>query len=121
MNVIDTSTAEHYRWGGTNDGWHLVRQPGLSVIEERIPPGGSEVRHAHARARQFFYVLAGELAIEVDGMTHRVAAGQGLEIAPAQAHQVANLGEIDARFLVVSQPPSHNDRVPAPRAETMSC
>ncbi|GHD68622.1 cupin domain-containing protein [Jeongeupia chitinilytica] len=119
MSVIDTTTAEHYRWGGVCDGWHLVRQAGLSVIEERVPPGGSEVRHAHTQATQFFYVLAGELAIEVDGIEHHVTAGQGLEIAPMQAHQVANLGEIDARFLVVSQPPSHNDRIPAPH--TVSC
>ncbi|BCL75974.1 hypothetical protein JHS3_17100 [Jeongeupia sp. HS-3] len=119
MSVIDTGSAEHYRWGGVCDGWHLVKQPGLSVIEERVPPGGSETRHAHARARQFFYVLAGELAIEVDGITHRVAAGQGLEIAPAHAHQLANSGGTDARFLVVSQPASHNDRLPAPL--NMSC
>ncbi|MBM3116867.1 cupin domain-containing protein [Jeongeupia naejangsanensis] len=118
MRVIDTSNAEHYRWGDACDGWHLVKQTGLSVIEERVPPGGSEVRHAHARARQFFYVLAGELAIEVDGVTHRVTAGQGLDIAPTQAHQVCNRGDIDARFLVVSQPPSHNDRIPAPHTES---
>ncbi|WP_432719572.1 cupin domain-containing protein [Jeongeupia wiesaeckerbachi] len=118
MSVIDTSNAEHYQWGGGCDGWHLVQQAGLSVIEERVPPGGAEARHAHARARQFFYVLDGALTIEVDGIVHRLVARQGLEIAPTLPHLVANRGDVDARFLVVSQPPSHDDRVPVPLTES---
>jgi quercetin dioxygenase-like cupin family protein len=99
MEPISTETAEHYGWGEVCDGWRLVRTPELSVIEERMPPGASEQRHRHEFARQFFYVLAGELT-----------TGVGLEIAPGQAHQAMNRGGADVRFLVVSQPPSHGDR-----------
>lgn len=53
IHAIDRSSADHYVWGGVNDGWHLAKQPGLSVIEERIAPGASEIRHYHRRARQF--------------------------------------------------------------------
>lgn len=56
---IDKANAEHYVWGGSNDGWHLVKRDEMSVIQERIVPGGAEVRHYHQRARQFFYVLSG--------------------------------------------------------------
>ena len=113
---IDIGRAPHYAWGERCDGWHLVRADGLSVIEERMPQGTREVRHRHARARQFFYVLRGRLAIEVEGAVHALAAGEGLEVPPGAAHEVRNDGDAPAEFLVVSQPPGQGDRVPAPRA-----
>jgi quercetin dioxygenase-like cupin family protein len=107
------AVAEHYVWGERCDGWHLVRAGALSVIEERMLPGAREARHWHASARQFFYVLSGVLTMEVEGTLHRLAARAGIEIAPGIAHQAINEGEIDAEFLVVSVPPSHDDRIPA--------
>jgi mannose-6-phosphate isomerase-like protein (cupin superfamily) len=107
---ISAASAPHYQWGEGCDGWHLVRGDALSVIEERMPPGTAERRHLHDRARQFFYVLAGELTLEVEGVTHRLGIGEGLEVAPRQPHQAFNRSEDDVRFLVISQPPSHGDR-----------
>lgn len=112
--MISTKTAEHYTWGGCCDGWHLLRAPGLSVIQERMPAGAAEVRHMHERARQFFYVLAGRLTIELDGALQHLCAGEGLEVPPGAAHQALNDSGDDVHFLVVSHPPSHGDRVPAP-------
>lgn len=111
--TISTATAPHYRWGDVCDGWHLVRTDALSVIEERMPPATAERRHRHDRARQFFYVLDGELTLEVEGEEHRLRANEGVEVAPHQAHQAFNRGELDVRFLVTSQPPSHGDRIDA--------
>jgi len=111
---ISRDNAEHYVWGGVCDGWHLLRREGLSVIEERMPPGAEEQRHRHTRARQFFYVLEGELTMELAGQFHTLAVGQGLEIAPGEPHQAINQAGRDVCFLVISQPPSHGDRVAAP-------
>ncbi len=40
--IINTESAKHYKWGGPQgtdcDGWHLVKTPELSVIEELMPP-----------------------------------------------------------------------------------
>jgi hypothetical protein len=47
--VVQKAGAEHYVWGGVNDGWHLVKRDDLSVIEERLQPGSREVRHYQAR------------------------------------------------------------------------
>jgi len=113
VQVISSSTAEHYVWGGDCDGWHLVRQPGLSVIHERMPPGRQEVRHFHTRARQFFFVLDGVLTLEVEGVCHDLQPGQGLEMPPRVAHQAINRSAGDAAFLVISQPPAQGDRVTA--------
>lgn len=111
---IDRASAEHYTWAGVNDGWHLVKRPDMSVIEERIAPGSAEVRHFHEKARQFFYVLSGELTMEVAGQTKLLKAGQGIEIVPGTPHQAQNQGTAPVRILVNSTPPSHGDRVAAP-------
>ncbi len=112
MDAVSVATGEHYIWGAVSDGWHLVRSPGLSVIEERMPPGATEQRHFHERSRQFFYVLTGELTIEAAGASYVLRAGHGLEIAPGTPHQALNIGGADVRFLVVSAPPGHTDRTP---------
>lgn len=108
---ISAANASHYTWGERCDGWHLVQADGLSVIHERMPAGTAEVRHRHERARQFFFVLRGTLCIELDGVFHRLAAGEGLEIPPGLDHQVTNEGPGNMEMLVISQPPSHSDRI----------
>lgn len=109
-------TAPHYTWGDPTgpaaDGWHLLRTPGLSILEERMPPGARETRHIHARSRQFFYVLSGALTLELDGTAFTLLPGEGLEISPGDPHQASNETAADARFLVTSHPPSHVDRMP---------
>ncbi|HEY6293985.1 MAG TPA: cupin domain-containing protein [Terriglobia bacterium] len=115
---VSSGSAEHYTWGDPDhlcDAWHLVRTPELSVILERMPPGASEARHYHERARQFFFVLEGELAISLPDQEFALGASQGIEVAPATPHQVINRASRDLRFLVISQPPSHGDRI---RVET---
>ena len=112
-NPIRIENADHYLWGDNCDGWHLVRAPELSVIQERVPPGGRETRHAHARARQFFFVLEGEGVLEVAGQRHALPARTGLEIAPGLPHQFRNESDREVIFLVISQPPGQGDRVPA--------
>jgi mannose-6-phosphate isomerase-like protein (cupin superfamily) len=49
----------------------------------------------------------------VDHQLFTLYAGEGLEIAPGQAHRAMNRGSVPVRFLVISQPPNHGDRVPA--------
>ena len=110
MGVVDTKTGRHYRWGATSDGWHLLEGEDLSVIQERVPPGDRERRHRHARARQFFYILAGEATLEIDGREVVVAAGQGIEVPPGTLHQFFNRSSADVEMLVISSPRSHGDR-----------
>lgn len=120
MKAVSLANAEHYLWGQACDGWHLLATDDLSVIEERMPPGSFEQRHLHTRARQFFYVLDGEATLELDGMTHRLRHGEGLHIPPGVAHQARNDGHSDVRFIVISAPKAHGDRVLAPLEFTAS-
>jgi mannose-6-phosphate isomerase-like protein (cupin superfamily) len=115
--IVDTNNSEHYKWGGPNgtdcDGWHLVKTDDLSVIEELMPPGTREERHSHTRSRQFFFVLEGELTLEVEHHDFVVTTGKGVEVHPGQAHQALNRSSAPMRMVVTSQPPSHGDRTPA--------
>lgn len=115
--IITTKSAEHYKWGGPQstdcDGWHLVKTPDLSIIEELMPAGTSELRHSHLRARQFFFVLEGELTLEVEHHNFVLRSGEGIEVSPGQQHQALNRSPSAVRILVTSQPPSHGDRINA--------
>ena len=118
MRVASNHNAEHYTWPSAIsehlcDGWHLHRSATLSIIEERMPPNTAEQRHVHQRATQFFYVLAGELILELDGEEHCLPPSTSLTVPAQMPHQVFNRGREDARFLVISQPPSYGDREPA--------
>jgi mannose-6-phosphate isomerase-like protein (cupin superfamily) len=108
--AVNRENAEHYRWGDDCDGWHLVKDEHLSVIEEMMPTGAAEVRHRHQHAQQFFFVLAGEILMEIEGELTLVRAGSGIRVMPGTRHQVRNPSSSSARFLVISQPPSHGDR-----------
>lgn len=110
MSVISKQTAQHYVWGDGCDGWHLAASKNLSVIQERVPSGASEVRHLHNRAEQFFYVLQGIATLEVAGVIHILNAGEGLHVPAGQPHTLSNQNEQPLEFLVVSTPPSHGDR-----------
>jgi len=111
MRAVDITTAPHYRWGAASDGWRLLEGADLTVIQERVPPGDAERRHRHARARQFFYILAGDATLEIDGREVGLTAGQGIEVPPGAPHQFFNRSAADVEMLVISSPRSHGDRV----------
>ncbi|MBW4649939.1 MAG: cupin domain-containing protein [Kastovskya adunca ATA6-11-RM4] len=108
--MISKDTAEHYLWGDRCDGWHLVKQPQLSIIQERMPPGCSEVRHFHVFAWQFFFILSGIATLEIAGDRQILCTHEGVEVPPGVPHQMQNDSEEDLEFIVTSQPPSHGDR-----------
>ena len=108
--IKNIRTGEHYRWGGVCEGWRLLDGADLSVIQERIPPGAGEVTHYHSRARQLFFVLDGQLQIELRDQVFRLLAQDSLEVPPGDPHCVRNGGVVDATFLVVSAPTTRGDR-----------
>lgn len=110
---MSRENAPHYAWGDNCEGWHLLQESDLSVIEERMPPEASEVGHFHSKAQQFFFILSGQATMEINGERILLTAGQGLAIPRGVRHQFRNHSVEPVRFLVISQPPSHGDRVTA--------
>ncbi len=111
MKIVSTRNGEHYSWGDNCSGWHLLKSPGLSVIQESVPTGTGENLHYHAHAEQFFYVLAGKATLEVGGQSFSLAEGEGLHVNAGQPHYLYNHGPETLKFLVISAPPSHGDRI----------
>jgi mannose-6-phosphate isomerase-like protein (cupin superfamily) len=115
VRVTSKHTAEHYKWGDGCDGWYLVKNDRLTVIQESMPPGTSETRHFHRKSQQYFFVLKGEATLEVDGSVLVVREQEGVAVPPGAMHQIQNLTQDALHFLVTSEPPSHGDREAAPR------
>jgi mannose-6-phosphate isomerase-like protein (cupin superfamily) len=110
MKIISVNNAEHYIWGETCDGWHLLKRDDLSVIQERVPPGKCETKHLHRKARQFFYILSGEATMILGDERIPLRANQGIEIPPGAIHQFRNDSNEEVLFLVISSPKSLGDR-----------
>lgn len=113
-SISDVGSAEHYTWGDACEGWHLLKDPALSVIQERVPPLAGETQHFHVRARQFFFVLSGKATMEFESGSVTFGAGQGLHVPPHTPHRFVNRSDEDVVFLVVSSPATAGDRVDAP-------
>ena len=108
---VSRGNAEHYRWGNDCDAWYLVNDEQFTVIEELMPPGAAEIRHHHQNAQQFFYILTGEVLMEVEGQTMLLSAGSGIRVLAGKRHQIRNPSSGPVRFLVISHPRSHGDRI----------
>lgn len=102
--------AEHYNWGDRCEGWHLLKDPDLHVIRELVPPGGSEHRHFHAKAQQFFFILSGSAVMELEGRDFPLEAGDGIHVPAGKPHQFKNPYGTAVEFLVISNPTTRGDR-----------
>ncbi|BCE03800.1 cupin domain-containing protein [Marinicellulosiphila megalodicopiae] len=111
MNPISTQNSEHYKWADICDGWHLLKSENLSVIEELVPPGSTETLHYHCRAEQFFYVLSGQATMIINDSRKIIESFSGIYVPKNAKHQLINETDQALRFLVISTPPSHGDRV----------
>jgi len=108
---VSTLNAEHYLWGDASDGWHLLKRDNVSVVQERVPAGCSEVIHYHQFSRQFFYILEGQGNMVFKDQSVTLRTGEGLEIPPGIPHQFTNSSQSDVHFLVISVPKSQGDRI----------
>ena len=64
------------------------------------------------RPGSFFYILSGQAATRLVDRTVLLNTGDGLEIAPGEAHQMCNQSDDAVEFLVVSMPKAHGDKIP---------
>jgi uncharacterized cupin superfamily protein len=104
----DTSYPEPFR-GENQKRWNRrlgdhagIRNYGVNLT--RIVPGGqSSHRHAHSRQDEFVYVLEGEVVLETDSGSQKLAAGMcaGFPAGTGDAHRFVNQTSSDVVLLVV--------------------
>jgi mannose-6-phosphate isomerase-like protein (cupin superfamily) len=69
------------------------------------------VRHYHQKTQQFFFILGGQAVMEADGQRILLSVSQGVRILPGTYHRFCNDSNEPHWFLLISQPPSHGDRI----------
>jgi quercetin dioxygenase-like cupin family protein len=85
----------------------------FSVWESIVPPGRGAPAHTHTREDEAFYVLSGEVLVEVEGMADPLRLGTGAFLfAPRhRRHGYRNVGADTARLLVLAMPGAGLDRM----------
>ncbi|HEY5814474.1 MAG TPA: cupin domain-containing protein [Terrimicrobiaceae bacterium] len=79
-----------------------------SLAEATIPAGGATQRHYHKESEEFYFLLEGEGAMEIDGETCQVASGDAILIPPGTWHQIKAMTAL--RFLCCCAPAyAHED------------
>src|SRR5262245_30228790 len=78
----------------------------FSIWESIVPPGAGTPAHTHTREDEAFYVLSGELLIEVEGAADplRLRPGGFLFAPRNRRHAYRNCGTVAARLLVFAIP-----------------
>jgi quercetin dioxygenase-like cupin family protein len=85
----------------------------FSVWESIVPPGAGVPAHTHTREDEAFYVLSGEVLVEVEGAADLLRLGPGgFLFAPRnRRHAYRNIGTVAARLLVFAIPGTGLDRM----------
>jgi mannose-6-phosphate isomerase-like protein (cupin superfamily) len=116
LPVSATSAEPHFQEANCV-GWRLLDQDLLGIVEKQMPAGATTSWCRHDRLRQFFYVLNGQLSIDVEQVVRVVDMGSGLEIPPLVTYRVRNSGGWPASFLTIELRFSSMERkevLPAP-------
>ena len=85
----------------------------FSVWESIVPPGRGAPAHTHTREDEAFYVLSGEVLVEIEGVTDplRLSSGAFLFAPRHRRHGYRNVGTATARLLVFAMPGTGLDRM----------
>jgi mannose-6-phosphate isomerase-like protein (cupin superfamily) len=76
-----------------------------ALIESNPPPGfPGPPPHIHHREDEAFYVLEGEIELNVEGNVSRVKPGTFVHVPRGTLHTFSNPGETPARFLALISP-----------------
>ncbi|MGL3209886.1 cupin domain-containing protein [Bradyrhizobium sp. BR 1433] len=85
----------------------------FSIWESIVPPGRGAPAHTHTREDEAFFVLSGEVLVEVEGTDEPVRLGTGaFFFAPRhRRHGYRNVSNDAARLLVFAMPGAGLDRM----------
>ncbi|MBY0586027.1 cupin domain-containing protein [bacterium] len=72
--------------------------------EANVPPGGGPPPHRHSREEEGFYIIAGEVAVYVDGRRVLAQPGSFINMPKGTAHWFRNESDQPAKMLVLVSP-----------------
>jgi len=83
----------------------------FSIWEAIIPPGHGAPPHTHGREDEAFYVLSGELTLELEGEPVRAGPGAFFFGRRGRRHGFRNTTHQDVRALILSTPGAGLERM----------
>jgi len=75
-----------------------------SLTDSVVPSGGGPPPHVHHQEHEAFWVLEGELEVQVGESTFRANAGSFVHLPKGIPHAYQNIGTGPARFLTLMVP-----------------
>lgn len=75
----------------------------LEPLHVTYPPGYEDEELAHA-GEEFYYVLAGQLVVELGGEAYKLNPDDSLHFRSERPHRLANRGERPAQVIAVTTP-----------------
>jgi quercetin dioxygenase-like cupin family protein len=76
----------------------------VAIFQQNVPPMSGPPLHRHSREDEWFYVLEGQITIQVDGQQTILRAGSSAFAPRGTAHTYQNFGPAPARHLVMVTP-----------------
>lgn len=76
----------------------------VAIFEQKVPPMSGPPLHRHSREEEWFYVLEGQITIQIDGRRAILRTGDSAYASCGTAHTYQNYGPARARTLVVVTP-----------------
>ncbi len=84
-----------------SDNRHILRRDDLKVGLISVRPHDALPVHTHDRQDQFYYVLAGEGTVQMDGRDIALRPGLAVTIPPGVPHGVDNPNDVPLVYLDV--------------------
>ncbi len=109
MFIIDENEKE-YRFGDSGPKY-LMKGPRSNFALVQFNAGQDFKAHYHNIMEENFFILEGEVDIEVDGVCHTLKAGQLIHIEPKEVHYVINRSNSVVKMVSTLAPYQEVDKV----------
>lgn len=108
MFLVDSKEKEFRH--GDHGPKYLMQGPYSSFGLCRLRPGEVLTPHEHRVMEENFYVLKGQLMVEIEGVKTLIEEGQMFHIEPGEFHIVSNPGEDYNEYIITCAPFAENDK-----------
>lgn len=109
MFIVDEKDKK-YRFGDSGPKY-LMKGPRSNFAIVQFQAGQDFKAHYHNIMEENFYILEGEVDIEVDGVAHTLKAGQMIHIEPKEVHYVINRSNGPVKMVSTLAPFQEVDKV----------
>ena len=109
MYIVHEEDKE-YRFGDSGPKY-LMKGPRMNFALVQFQAGQDFKAHYHNVMEENFYILEGEVDIEVDGVAHTLKKGQMIHIEPKEVHYVINRSNGPVKMVSTLAPFQEVDKV----------